>query len=320
VTIEVSLALALAGVLWVMTVWWAAREHRARLTQQLMLAAARDDGGLRLLAEQVSRRRQWWADADPAERMQVDQVLATWDLIGWYVARRKANQRVVLALFRWRIVDTWEQAYPYVKHRRIEQPGLWTSLDDLYLDAYKQARHMGTQEMERFPLSPPQPEPAVGHGQFPPRAERPSPPKPRAVTPPAQHPRSVDRRDLLARRRGDQRVEQAPVPPNAPLQADVGWPAQTPVRRPTPAANLPAWPRQPVDPPRAARPRPAGAVLIEPGLEAPPPPPSSVKWETGAAGRSSAGRRERQAASAERVIEEIIDLRNVPGPVHQPIE
>jgi hypothetical protein len=51
--------------------------------------------------------------------------------------RGGGDRSEVLEVFRWRLVDTWELAYPYVQMRRVEQPGLWSALDDLYVDAYE---------------------------------------------------------------------------------------------------------------------------------------------------------------------------------------
>src|SRR4051794_13357913 len=114
-------------------------EGRQALTMQLSLSLLRYDEGLGLLAAQSDRDGQWWEGVDATERHLIDRALSMWDLAAWYVASGRVDGRTVIDVFRWQIVDLWERAYPYIQHRRAEQPTLWLSLADLYLDAYAAA-------------------------------------------------------------------------------------------------------------------------------------------------------------------------------------
>ena len=109
---------------------------RHAMTMELSLTLLRYDEGLGLLAAHTRRAHRWWEDVDPAELHLIDRALSMWDLAAWYVATGRVERRAVLEVFRWDIVDLWERAYPYVLHRRVDQPTLWPSLTDLYLDAY----------------------------------------------------------------------------------------------------------------------------------------------------------------------------------------
>ena len=117
------------------------RAHgRHARTMQLSLTLLRYDEGLGALADHTRRSQRWWEDVDPREQHLIDRALSMWDLAAWYVTTGRVERRAVLDVFSWNIVDLWERAYPYVLHRRVEQPSLWPSLTDLYVDAYDATR------------------------------------------------------------------------------------------------------------------------------------------------------------------------------------
>lgn len=149
---EVALALGGSAVLALLAVVVrraVRRATRERATLRLVLGVLGEEGGLRLLDAHARRSDTWWTDAEPAERQQVDQALGTWDLLAWYVGTGRAELGVVLDLFRLRIIDTWEQAYLYIRVRRTGQPGLWACFEELYAAAYDAAPR-AVQGAERF--------------------------------------------------------------------------------------------------------------------------------------------------------------------------
>jgi hypothetical protein len=113
-------------------------DGRHAMTMRLSLTLLRYDDGLALLSAEARRSETWWLDIDPATQHHIDRALSMWDLAAWYVATRRVDRRAVMDVFRWHIVNLWECAYPYVEHRRQEQPTMWASLTDLYLDAYNE--------------------------------------------------------------------------------------------------------------------------------------------------------------------------------------
>ena len=127
---------ALSGLVLLALVPVLLRRPRRALPVELSARLVHEDDGLRLLQVHARRHEQWWRDAPPAERKAIDRELSTWDLVAWHVRRRDVSLRGVLDVFAWRIVDVWELAHPYAEARRAEQPWLWSSLGDLYLDAY----------------------------------------------------------------------------------------------------------------------------------------------------------------------------------------
>ncbi|MBK5306278.1 MAG: hypothetical protein JJD92_06270 [Frankiaceae bacterium] len=209
------LAIALAGCACLLALLALVRRPvhgRHAMTMQLSLTLLRYDEGLGLLAAHTRRAHRWWDDVEPAEQHLIDRALSMWDLAAWYVATGRVERRAVLEVFRWNIVDLWERAYPYVLHRRVDQPTLWPSLTDLYLDAYDMSG--GT----RSPLPEPEAEP--------------SEPGPRSVSPEAVEQAAVAdaqvsleaAASLEPQRRppvAPERLE--PLPHPAVRAADVGW-------------------------------------------------------------------------------------------------
>lgn len=133
---EIAIFLALWAAAMAAYALLRAVDGRQALTMKLSLSLLPADEGLDVLAAQTDRSATWWEDADPAERRLVDRALTMWDLAAWYAGAGRVDRRALLAVFRWQVVELWEQAYPYVQHRRTEQPSLWSSLTDLYLEAY----------------------------------------------------------------------------------------------------------------------------------------------------------------------------------------
>lgn len=133
-----ALGLGLAVWAWLIAVFSLMRpvENKHVLTLQVSLSLLRDDDGSELLVSNASRSETWWEDADPHERRLIDRTLSMWDLAAWYVAAGKIDPEPIMAVFAGRIVDLWERAYPYVEHCREEQPSSWSSLAEIYLDAY----------------------------------------------------------------------------------------------------------------------------------------------------------------------------------------
>jgi hypothetical protein len=124
-------------------------EGRHAMTMRLSLTLLRYDEGLELLEAHSRRSETWWEDADPIERHQIDNAISMWDLAAWYVSTRRVDKRTVLDVFRWRIVDVWERAYPYIQHRRVAAPTLWSSLTELYMDAHDADSHSPGREERR---------------------------------------------------------------------------------------------------------------------------------------------------------------------------
>jgi hypothetical protein len=212
-------------------------EGRQALTMQLSLSLLRYDEGLGMLAAQSDRDGQWWEDVDPTERHLIDRALSMWDLAAWYVASGRVDRRTVIEVFRWQIVDLWERAYPYIQHRRAEQPTLWLSLTDLYLDAYAAA-----------------PQPAPGRGPDRGAAQPPPPPQVAVKTKTAvPSPAAVDVPPVVA----------APPPAPEPEPQVVPEPEPQVVSQPDPpVAQAPEPEAAPAPPP------PPPARPTDPWLEA----------------------------------------------------
>jgi hypothetical protein len=114
------------------------RRPDARLARTAdLLLSLRVDRGLAVLEQERQRSDVWWADASPLTRRQIDATLSTWDLVATLARAGRIDQRVVLEHFGAQVLDLWELAYPYVQHRHEQQPRLWESLGDLYLDAFE---------------------------------------------------------------------------------------------------------------------------------------------------------------------------------------
>jgi hypothetical protein len=115
--------------------------ERHRTTLHVALLLGRHDEGLRLLAANAGRPDPWWTTTPPAELRQIDDALRSWTTVAGYIADRHVDRDVVLDVFGWRIVETWEQAFSYVEERH---PELWEPLLELYVDAW-QAGHPDAQ-------------------------------------------------------------------------------------------------------------------------------------------------------------------------------
>ena len=112
----------------------AAERHRSALHVALILG--RHDEGLRLLDANARRPHPWWS-ATPAEELrEIDSALTGWGVVAGYVADHQVDRDVVLDVFGWRVIETWEQAYTYIEDRH---PELWQPLLDLYVDAWEKA-------------------------------------------------------------------------------------------------------------------------------------------------------------------------------------
>jgi hypothetical protein len=133
----VALAVLSGGLLLVLG-WDRLRRPDARLARTAdLLLSLRVDRGLAVLEQERQRSDVWWADAPPLTRRQIDATLSTWDLVASLARAGRVDQRVVLEHFGAQVLDLWELAYPYVQHRHEQQPRLWESLGDLYLDAFE---------------------------------------------------------------------------------------------------------------------------------------------------------------------------------------
>ena len=138
------------------------RQERQRgLRLDLSLALLRHEKGLRLLTQHAARDEQWWLDAPAADRHEIDRALSLWELVAWYAHTGRIDREVVVELFRGRIVDMWEQAYPYIQQRREEQPELWSSLTELYVDAYDALDPLSPDRLPPVELAAPPAEPVA---------------------------------------------------------------------------------------------------------------------------------------------------------------
>ena len=110
----------------------AAERHRSALHVSLILG--RHDEGLRLLDVNAQRPDPWWTKTPADELREIDSALSGWSVVAGYIADHQVDRDVVLDVFGWRIIETWEQAYTYVEDRH---PDLWEPLLDLYVDAWE---------------------------------------------------------------------------------------------------------------------------------------------------------------------------------------
>lgn len=111
------------------------RERTPLLRPELALALVGQDDGLMVLRLRSAQDR-WWDEAAEAEMDRVDRALSAYDLLAWYVSRGVVDRRVAIEACRDRIIELWEQAYPYVLDRRRTTPELWSFLAELYVDAH----------------------------------------------------------------------------------------------------------------------------------------------------------------------------------------
>ena len=204
-------------------------ERQRGLRLDLSLALLRHEKGLRLLTQHAGRREQWWLDAPDADRQEIDRALSMWELVAWYAHTGRIDRDVVLELFRGRIVDMWEQAYPYIQQRRVEQPELWSSLTELYVDAYDAMDPLSAERLPPVELAAPTPEP---------------------VAAPAPEPVSEAAREPV--------VAAAPEPVPAEVIAEVAVPAAEPDRR---LVDLRAALHQLDEPPPTSPPTPHEQVI-----------------------------------------------------------
>ena len=212
---------------------------RHAVTMELSLTLLRYDEGLGRLAAQTRRAERWWDDVDPMEQHHIDRALSMWDMAAWYVATGRVERGAFLEVFRWDIVDLWERAYPYVLHRRVDQPSLWPSLTDLYMDAYEDTagatrpRH----EPHTFPQRSVSPE-GVSDVEDDESVQPSFTVAPVTVSPPAEAPAPVTVAPVAAAAVTPATVAsvEAPLPPEEPVvpeiqpvphppvrAADVGW-------------------------------------------------------------------------------------------------
>jgi hypothetical protein len=112
----------------------AAERHRSALHVALILG--RHDEGLRLLDENAQRPHPWWSSTPAEELREIDSALTGWSVVAGYIADHQVDRDVVLDVFGWRVIETWEQAYTYLEDRH---PELWEPLLDLYVDAWDKA-------------------------------------------------------------------------------------------------------------------------------------------------------------------------------------
>jgi hypothetical protein len=118
--------------------WHAGRRAAARhrSTLHVALELGRHDEGLRLLAEHSRRPDPWWTMTPGEDLQQIDDALNGWGVVAGYIADHQVDRGVVLDVFGWRIIETWEQAFTYIEDRR---PELWEPLLELYVDAWQAA-------------------------------------------------------------------------------------------------------------------------------------------------------------------------------------
>jgi hypothetical protein len=214
------------------------RVARGATTLQLSLALLRADTGLAQLDACTRRSDTWWTDVADADRREIDRALTRWDLAAWYVARDRADSRVVFDVLGWEVIELWERAYPYVLHRRVEHPTIWSSLTDLYLDAYATTRSERPAVIsEPAPIAPPK-QHSVSPDVLPPPPEfievgppdhlRPTlaPPEPAHPRPAVREaatttpPRDVTERLVALLREGEMNTPAAPLMPPVPPRRD----------------------------------------------------------------------------------------------------
>lgn len=112
----------------------AAERHRSALHVALILG--RHDEGLRLLEENARRPHPWWSATPTEELREIDSALTGWSVVAGYIADHQVDRDVVLDVFGWRVIETWEQAYTYIEDRH---PELWEPLLALYVDAWEKS-------------------------------------------------------------------------------------------------------------------------------------------------------------------------------------
>lgn len=264
------------------------RRRGARLMRpELALALINQDGGLNALRLHSGRDR-WWDDAADSDLERVEQALSTYDLLAWCVARGTVDRRVVLAACRDRIVELWEQAYPYVLDRRRISPELWSSLAELYVDAHGASARSG-RVTARLPDA--------------------------VRRPPREH-RSVSPDEIPV-------AVPPPLPDPTPLLDLPPLPDPTPLLDPAPAASVRSTAPAPVDPyapqwaealRRALGDAPGPAVIVpSPVEQAPRAPAASVSEDVETRGHSRSGRASAAAARPGLVTDHVIDLVFGPG-------
>lgn len=128
------------------------KERLAR-TADLLLSLHVEEG-LALLEQERQRSDVWWTDAAPLTRREIDRALSSWDLVASLARSGRIEQPVVVQHFGSQVVDLWELAYPYVQHRHEQQPRLWESLAELYLDAFETS-HQPSAPQEEQPAAEP---------------------------------------------------------------------------------------------------------------------------------------------------------------------
>jgi hypothetical protein len=214
---------------------------RHAMTMDLSLTLLRYDEGLGLLAAQARRSDRWWENVDPMDQHVIDRALSMWDLAAWYVATGRVERQAFVDVFRWDIVDLWERAYPYVLHRRVDQPSLWSSLTDLYVDAYETGRES----------RPPQHVPR----HIPPRSVSPESAQTEHLEPLDRPTKTPSTPAPVPAAPSQELSTPEPVPHPVLRAADVGWPAPP---RPLLPATDDSWVRAlqeagPVVPPATRR-------------------------------------------------------------------
>ncbi len=93
--------------------------------------------GRRLLAE--TSGADWWETVDREILDEINRVLGTWDIVGWYVENDHVDAGDFMSLWRRPVITAWERGEGYINFRRAREnrPDLWPYLERMYLTALR---------------------------------------------------------------------------------------------------------------------------------------------------------------------------------------